>query len=145
MIDQKERYYNILKLNRWFAISSIVFMGIWLLVFADDYNRPWKTYQKEFRQLEIASIHNDYTEIEKNLESDSEYLKLNASLEVVEKNLQQKTDEISQLNQNLEKINAEYYAVNQNYQFTKAEYDVAKFYLDQATHNRSDINEVKIN
>ena len=143
MIDQKERYYNILKLNRWFAISSIVFMGIWLLVFADDYNRPWKTYQKEFRQLEIASIHNDYTEIEKNLESDSEYLKLNASLEVVEKNLQQKTDEISQLNQNLEKINAEYYAVNQNYQFTKAEYDVAKFYLDQATHNRSDINEVK--
>lgn len=141
MIDQQERYYNILKLNRWFAISSIVFLGIWLLVFADDYNRPWKKYQKEFRQLEIENIQNDITNIKKQLEHNPEYLELNTSLKSAKKNLHNKTDEIDRLNEELEKLKAEYYGVNQNYQFTKAEYDVAKFYMDQARHEQGDINE----
>ncbi|GIS47711.1 MAG: hypothetical protein Ct9H90mP20_3810 [Candidatus Neomarinimicrobiota bacterium] len=41
-VKQEERYYNILKLNKWFAISSILFTAFWILTFADDYNRPWK-------------------------------------------------------------------------------------------------------
>ena len=53
MADNQERHYNILKLNRLFAISTLVFTAVWLIVFVDDYQRPWKKYQKEFRLLEI--------------------------------------------------------------------------------------------
>ena len=55
-VKQEERYYNVLKLNKWFAISSILFTAFWILTFADDYNRPWKKYQSEFRKMEIKSV-----------------------------------------------------------------------------------------
>ena len=57
--NNQERYYNILKLNKWFAISSIVFTAFWIIVFADDYNRPWKKYQIEFRDIEIEKVKAD--------------------------------------------------------------------------------------
>jgi len=59
MINQQERYYNILKLNKWFAISSILFTLIWVLTFANDFNRPWKKYQIQFRQMEIEKTRAD--------------------------------------------------------------------------------------
>ena len=145
MIDQQERYYNILKLNRWFAISSIVFMGIWFLVFANDFNRPWKKYQKAFRNIEIESINKDISDIENILKNDPEYLKLNQSLVTAEKNLQNNTDEIDHLNQKIEEIDVKRYAVNQNYQFAKAEYGVAKFDMDQASFGHGEIEKATHN
>ncbi len=86
MIDQQERYYNILKLNRWFALSSIVFAGIFILTFADDYQRPWKKYQKEFRGVEIEKISRDLAELNSQLESNDEYNSLQDKLITAEKN-----------------------------------------------------------
>ena len=59
MADNQERHYNILKLNRVFAISSLVFFAVWILVFVYDFQRPWKKYQIEFRKLEIEKIRQD--------------------------------------------------------------------------------------
>ena len=63
MIDQQERYYNILKLNRWFALSSLLFAGIFVLAFVDDYQRPWKKFQKEFRSVEIEKINKNLADL----------------------------------------------------------------------------------
>jgi len=139
MIDQQERYYNILKLNRWFAISSIVFIGIWFLVFANDYDRSWKKYQKAFRNLEIESLNKEISNMENALNNNPEYLQLNESLVVVEKNLLNNADEIDQLTQKIEESDAKRYGINQNYQFAKAEYDVAKYEMDQAKHGHGEI------
>ena len=144
MIDQQERYYNILKLNRWFAISSIIFAAIWLLVFADDYNRPWKKFQKAFRILETEHIKSDVSRLESNLQNNSEYLNLVESLTTAEKFLQQKTDEIDQLKQTIDDYKDQNYSINQKYQFAKAEYDVAKYEMDQANHGHGDIEEASI-
>ncbi|GIS72642.1 MAG: hypothetical protein CM1200mP10_22190 [Candidatus Neomarinimicrobiota bacterium] len=59
MADNQERHYNILKLNRVFAISSLVFFAVWILVFVYDFQSPWKKYQIEFRKLEIEKIRQD--------------------------------------------------------------------------------------
>jgi len=139
MIDQQERYYNILKLNRWFAISSIIFAAIWLIVFADDYNRPWKKFQKAFRILETEHIKNDVSLLDNNLQNNSEYLNLVESLTTAEKFLKEKTDEIDQLEQKIDEYEAQKYSINQKYQFAKAEYDVAKYEMDQANHGYGDI------
>ena len=81
MINQQERYYNILKLNKWFAISSILFTLIWVLTFANDFNRPWKKYQIQFRQMEIEKTRADIAVANQDLESDAVFIDLKVQLE----------------------------------------------------------------
>ena len=88
MPESQERHYNILKLNRLFAISSIIFTAVWLLVFVDDFQRPWKKYQKEFRKLEIEKVRSDLSELSMQLESNPKYNELKEQLLSSEKKLE---------------------------------------------------------
>ena len=47
-----ERYWNIKLLNKWFAISSILFLISILWMFIHDNDDEFKEYQREFRKLE---------------------------------------------------------------------------------------------
>ena len=47
-----ERYWNINLLNKWFAISSILFLLSIMWMFLNDNDDEFKTYQKEFRKIE---------------------------------------------------------------------------------------------
>ena len=82
-INQEERYYNVLKLNKWFAISSLLFTAFWIITFADDYNRPWKKYQYEFRKLEIENVKQKLTNQELILSENSDYQNLLSELEKI--------------------------------------------------------------
>ena len=86
--NNQERYYNVLKLNKWFALSSILFTAIWILVFADDYNRPWKKYQIEFRDIEIEKVKKDIKSEDAALQDNSDYLVLLNTLDESKKDLQ---------------------------------------------------------
>ena len=50
-----ERYWNINLLNKWFAISSIIFMVSMIWMFIDDNDDDFKVYQRKFRQMEIEN------------------------------------------------------------------------------------------
>jgi len=127
MSESQERHYNILKLNRLFAISSIIFTAVWLLVFFDDYQRPWKKYQKEFRKLEIEKVRSDLSDLSANLESNSEYNALKEELSSSEKQLQSRQSELDEIINQLTVLEAELYKNNQIYQFAKADLDVLKY------------------
>jgi len=45
----EKTYYNLKRLHRWMALSALALLGVtvWLLV--DDYRRPWKEYQRAFK------------------------------------------------------------------------------------------------
>ena len=58
-----ERYWNINLLNKWFAISSILFLLSIIWMFIDDNDDDYKDYQKEFRKLSVKVS-------EKNLEEE---------------------------------------------------------------------------
>ena len=47
-----ERYWNINLLNKWFAISSILFLVSFMWMFYHDNDDQFKIYQKEFRKIE---------------------------------------------------------------------------------------------
>ena len=53
MADRGDTHYRVPSLNRWFAVSSILLLGssIWMVI--EDFQRPWKKYQREFRQIEV--------------------------------------------------------------------------------------------
>ena len=53
--NNDERYWNINLLNKWFAISSILFLLSFMWMFYYDNDDEFKIYQKEFRKLEIKS------------------------------------------------------------------------------------------
>ena len=97
----QERYYNILKLNKWFAISSIIFTAFWIIVFADDYNRPWKKYQIEFRDIEIEKIKADIESENIALQDNSDYEVLLNSLDKSKNDLELETSKVNEINSQL--------------------------------------------
>ncbi len=54
MADRGDTHYRVGKLNAWFAGSSLFLLlaTFWMVI--DDWSRPWKGYQREFRQIEVA-------------------------------------------------------------------------------------------
>ena len=53
MFNNDERYWDINLLNKWFAISSIIFLAVTIWVFVDDNDDEFKYYQREFRKMEV--------------------------------------------------------------------------------------------
>ena len=71
-----ERYWNINLLNKWFAISSIIFMVSMIWMFIDDNDDDFKVYQRKFRQMEIENE-------EKNLHKFKPLLKLYDQADII--------------------------------------------------------------
>ena len=115
-----------------FGISSIVFLFLLVWTFAEDYDRDWKNYQREFRQLEAANTKGQLDgELEK-LNALEEYKEAKNTLDAAENSLQEKEDDLKILEKQLRKLEAEHYQVEQAYNFTKAEYDVVKYEHEEA-------------
>ena len=52
MFKNDERYWDINVLNKWFAISSIIFLAATVWTFIDDNDDEFKEYQREFRKMQ---------------------------------------------------------------------------------------------
>jgi len=143
MADNQERHYNILKLNRLFAISTLVFTAVWLIVFIDDYQRPWKKYQKEFRLLEIEKVRKDLFEVSTALDKNSDYSHLSEQLLSSEKKLTNRKDELDKVIKELKKLDSELYKNNQLYQFAKADLDVLKYEYEKSQFGHGSRSEIE--
>ena len=143
MSESQERHYNILKLNRLFAISSIIFTAVWLLVFFDDYQRPWKKYQKEFRKLEIEKVRADLSNLSVELENNSEYNTLKEELSSSEMQLQTRQNELDDIMNQLTIMEAELYGNNQIYQFAKADLDVLQYDYEKSQFGHSKSTDIE--
>ena len=69
MFKNDERYWDINLLNKWFAISSIIFLVCTVWVFVDDNDDEFKDYQREFRKMQIQvsqkKLEEQVSEVEK--------------------------------------------------------------------------------
>src|SRR5262245_29049816 len=54
MADRGDTHYRVGKLNAWFAGSSLFLLATTLWMVIDDWSRPWKGYQREFRAIDAA-------------------------------------------------------------------------------------------
>ena len=138
-IKQEERYYNVLKLNKWFAISSLLFTAFWILTFADDYNRPWKKYQSDFRKMEIENVREKLTDQRAILSDNSDYQELLSNLERRRNELFNQSEKVKNIEQQLADIEGSFYASNQDYQFAKADLDAAKYALEESRYGNGDL------
>ena len=53
MADRGDTHYHVPTLNLWFLVSSLLLLisVVWMML--DDWNAPWKVYQREFRAIEL--------------------------------------------------------------------------------------------
>ncbi|MCZ6596505.1 MAG: c-type cytochrome [Planctomycetota bacterium] len=52
MADRGDTHYRVPSLNKWFALSSVVFALACFWMMLDDWSREWKQYQREWRRIE---------------------------------------------------------------------------------------------
>ncbi len=126
------------------ASGVLLLAMVWM--FFDDYSREWKSYQKQFRGLEIEKTRVKYDLASHDLEKNTSYQELRKQLEEAQKGTQSKVDELKQIEKQIEKLRAGNELIKQKSRFAKAEYDSAKFlYEDAVGHheNPQDIAQAK--
>ena len=135
MFKNDERYWDINLLNKWFAISSVVFFAVMIWVFIDDNDDEFKDYQKKFRKLEVAIT-------EKNLSQ--EVAAVEGLRETYDKEFNRaqsvydsQSDQVKSINNELGKLRADFYNINLKYSEQKAKLDVIKFHLESENAHES--------
>ena len=53
MADRGDTHYHVPTLNLWFLVSSMLLLISVLWMVIDDWNAPWKAYQREFRAIDL--------------------------------------------------------------------------------------------
>jgi len=128
MFNNDERYWDIQRLNKWFAISSILFLVSMVWTFIDDNDDEFKDYQRQFRQLEIEVT-------EKNLEKELEVVKADRvsyeeDLTDAQSKLDTQNEQLAELEATLITLKGRYYNENMIYQGQKAEVDGLKYLVE---------------
>ena len=129
-----ERYWNIKKLNKWFAISSILFLLSYVWIFYHDNDDEFKQYQREFRKLEIEVSNKKLESALSNVQDQRVEYEEKYNLELDKYN--SKMVEVDSLKSNLEYVKGLFYKANMDYLFKKAEADELKYlYEDEIVHS----------
>ena len=145
-LQKEERYYQISRLNIWFAISSIVFFLVLVWTFADDYSREWKDYQRTFRKTEIEHTRAAFSEKLSDVQEQAEYQDLTKRLKEANAIFEEKSVALEEAKSKLSEIEERQYRDNQSYRFVVADYDVAKYEYEQAVaHGAGSVDRTKRN
>ncbi|MDP6133377.1 MAG: hypothetical protein QF856_02165, partial [Candidatus Marinimicrobia bacterium] len=139
-----ERYWNINLLNKWFAISSIIFMVSMIWMFIDDNDDDFKVYQRKFRQMEIENE-------EEKLIAELELVKeerviFEEKLSSAQTSFEAKNSQLLEAEKSLEGSEAKFYKANMNFLSKKSILDAEKFNYETAMlhlHEGDDPTEIE--
>ena len=141
-LKKDERYYHPNLLNRWFGISSIIFLGALVAMFGDDYIRDWKGYQREFRRLDInktrIELEAGQTKIDSTLLGE-----LEAKRSAAEASLARQQDQSAQLETRIVEAEGELHWATMRYQENNAELGAARYRLEQALANGENVKKAQ--
>jgi cbb3-type cytochrome oxidase cytochrome c subunit len=139
-----ERYWNINLLNKWFAISSIIFMISMIWMFIDDNDDDFKVYQRKFRQMEIE---NEEEKLIAELELvKEERVSFEEKLSSAQTSFEAKNSQLLEAEKSLEGSEAKFYKANMNFLSKKSILDAEKFNYETAMlhlHEGDDPTEIE--
>ena len=125
-----ERYWNINLLNKWFAISSIIFLLSMIWMFIDDNDDDFKVYQRKFRQMEIE---NEEEKLIAELELvKEERVSFEEKLSSAQTSFEAKNSQLLEAEKSLEGSEAKFYKANMNFLSKKSILDAEKFNYETA-------------
>ncbi len=95
MADRGDTHYFTPSLNRWFLVSSVFLLGTVVWTVIDDWAAEWKTYQRDFRQLELVKAEEALEDLELRGAMQSE-AQLTAAVEAARQRMSEREVELSQ-------------------------------------------------
>jgi cytochrome c2 len=119
MADRGDTHYSIPNLNLWFLASSILFLVTCVWMVLDDWDRPWKPYQVEFRELEIAKTAEQITDLETDAFLEAK-ANLEASMAAARESLEGKAEELTELETEVHRLKEMAYKKEQVAKTSKA-------------------------
>jgi len=137
--------FNIFKLNKWFAISSILLMISMLAMVQYDYVREWKGWQRKFRTLEIEKTKKALANANAALASNEEFKETQKKLEKARSKVRKNEVKIHGLGKELRKIENRKYKETRVHQDQKALRSALRYTLEEATkHNEPNAPKLKM-
>jgi len=105
MADRGDTHYRTNTLNLWFAVSSLLLLAsaFWMVI--DDWNAPWKKYQREFRDIEIERAREELESDQLQAAAEAEE-NLEAEMARAEESLASQRDEIAAAEAELRELKA---------------------------------------
>ena len=128
MFRNDERYWDINLLNKWFAISSIIFLATTVWIFVDDNDDEFKDYQREFRkmQVQVAQEKLEQQAEEMNVEKQA----YEDALAAAKIEFDSRSDELKELQGLLSDLNSKHYDQNMKFQSHKANVEALKYLVE---------------
>ncbi len=118
-------------LHKLFAAGGAFLLATVVWMISQDFNRPWKAYQRKFRELKQERLEKELAAEEKRTEDDVKRLK--SAKQGAEANLEKQSATIRKLEADLDAHRRQaLYKAKQTFQFAKAEYDTARYFYEQA-------------
>jgi len=121
MFKNDERYWDINLLNKWFAISSIIFLATTVWIFVDDNDDEFKEYQREFRKMQIEVAQEKLEQQATEMEQERSIYE--SALAEAQKDYESKNSELDELEIKLSSLKDRHYNQNMKYQSQKANVD----------------------
>ncbi len=131
--DKQDTVYDSKKLSKWFAISSLILMVIVVWALIEDYDRPWKTYQRQSQKIAAAVGQDKLSKAQGAMDK--------SKLAALEKDFAeaqaQETEVLREIDAKIKSIKDEYYVKNQKFQNLKGELLADLFKLEKAIEHNS--------
>jgi cytochrome c2 len=137
MADRGDTHYSTPALNKWFLVSSVLMLGSFVWMMLHDFNRPWKVYQREFRQIEIAQVERQEQALEKAgaLETES---KLKASIAEAQIKVDARSADLAAARAELTAAKADLWNATEAAKKRKAEFNFERFKVEDERIARGD-------
>lgn len=126
-----DRHYDFTFTNVVFAWSSLALLATTAWMVIDDYNKPWKRYQAEFRDRERAMLAREAEEERRQID-EQQIAELREQIAAEEKQIEARAEEISALEEEVGTLEKRVYEADSGFRQTKAYLDTAKYELDIA-------------
>jgi cytochrome c2 len=129
MADRGDTHYHVPTLNNWFLISSLLLLVTVAWMVIEDWNAPWKAYQREFRAIELERANETLAQPEFVAAAELEGV-LAGELEVARQALEGKADAIAAEAEALRLLNGAQFVDTEGAKGAKMFYNWERFLLD---------------
>jgi cbb3-type cytochrome oxidase cytochrome c subunit len=140
MADRGDTHYHVPHLNLWFTVSSIVLLitAFWMVI--DDWSRPWKRYQAEFRRIEVRRA-KEVLEEEPSQAALAEEVQLSKTLVQAQERLKAHTGTIDAAKSEQLELKAVQFKATEAEKKAKQNYNWERFLVDEFRAHHGDDDE----
>ena len=135
--NKPDRHYNFRRLNMVFAYCSLIFLAVTIWMVIEDYAKPWKRFQSEFRDLERQDLEAQAAAERGSLDQ-NQLEQIRANIAQQETALDERRSEVKKLQKTLSQYEKKVYAADSQMRTTKSLLDTARYEYDAALQHGSD-------